>query len=238
MIILLARKKALGKITDILKSRFAIISNLYTNSAQLALASEEGGADAIELNLNLEESGTGVRYGTIDLEEHAISEVIGSVKVPVGIRIGDTPMIRREEWEKIVSTGIDYVKMMAHHMPSYVYNDERICKIISVGSGYVLEQVEILAHDGRIGAIEAAIISPQVFRLPLTLLDITTYALITRRASKPVIVPTQKYIEPNDLRILKKIGIEGLVINYTITGTEPLNYTEILHEYKKVAEEL
>ncbi|MEM4141019.1 MAG: hypothetical protein QXG36_07935, partial [Nitrososphaeria archaeon] len=68
----------MGKITDILKSRFAIISNLYTNSAQLALASEEGGADAIELNLNLEESGTGVRYGTIDLEEHAISEVIGS----------------------------------------------------------------------------------------------------------------------------------------------------------------
>ncbi|MEM3873331.1 MAG: hypothetical protein QXE05_12295, partial [Nitrososphaeria archaeon] len=126
----------------------------------------------------------------------------------------------------------------AHHMPSYVYNDERICKIISVGSGYVLEQVEILAHDGRIGAIEAAIISPQVFRLPLTLLDITTYALITRRASKPVIVPTQKYIEPNDLRILKKIGIEGIVINYTIMGTEPLSYAGILQEYKKVADEL
>jgi len=228
----------LGRIADILKRKFTIISNLYTNSLQLASASEEGGADAIELNLNFEETGTGVRYGTIDLEEHAISEIIGSVKVPVGVRIGDAPMIRREEWEKIVSTGIDYVKMMAHHMPSFIYNDERVCKIISVGSGYVLEQVEILAHDGRVSAIEAAIISPQVFRLPLTLLDITTYALITRRASKPVIVPSQKYIEPNDLRILKKIGVEGLVINYTIIGTDPLGYAEILQEYKRVADEL
>jgi hypothetical protein len=234
----LARQKALGRIADILKRKFTIISNLYTNSLQLASASEEGGADAIELNLNFEETGTGVRYGTIDLEEHAISEIIGSVKVPVGVRIGDAPMIRREEWEKIVSTGIDYVKMMAHHMPSFIYNDERVCKIISVGSGYVLEQVEILAHDGRVSGIEAAIISPQVFRLPLTLLDITTYALITRRASKPVIVPSQKYIEPNDLRILKKIGVEGLVINYTIIGTNPLGYAEILQEYKRVADEL
>jgi hypothetical protein len=234
----LARQKALGRIADILKRKFTIISNLYTNSLQLASASEEGGADAIELNLNFEETGTGVRYGTIDLEEHAISEIIGSVKVPVGVRIGDAPMIRREEWEKIVSTGIDYVKMMAHHMPSFIYNDERVCKIISVGSGYVLEQVEILAHDGRVSGIEAAIISPQVFRLPLTLLDITTYALITRRASKPVIVPSQKYIEPNDLRILKKIGVEGLVINYTIIGTDPLGYAEILQEYKRVADEL
>jgi hypothetical protein len=228
----------LGRIADILKRKFTIISNLYTNSLQLASASEEGGADAIELILNFEETGTGVRYGTIDLEEHAISEIIGSVKVPVGVRIGDAPMIRREEWEKIVSTGIDYVKMMAHHMSSFIYNDERVCKIISVGSGYVLEQVEILAHDGRVSAIEAAIISPQVFRLPLTLLDITTYALITRRASKPVIVPSQKYIEPNDLRILKKIGVEGLVINYTIIGTNPLGYAEILQEYKRVADEL
>ncbi|MBC7091791.1 MAG: hypothetical protein H5T50_07805 [Nitrososphaeria archaeon] len=228
----------MGRIADILKRKFTIISNLYTNSLQLASASEEGGADAIELNLNFEESGTGVRYGTIDLEEHAISEIISSVKIPVGVRIGDAPMIRREEWEKIVSTGIDYVKMMAHHMPSFIYNDERVCKIISVGSGYVLEQVEILAHDGRVSAIEAAIISPQVFRLPLTLLDITTYALITRRTSKPVIVPSQKYIEPEDLRILKKIGIEGFVINYTITGVEPISYSEILQEYRRVADEL
>jgi len=234
----LARQKALGRIVDILKRKFTIISNLYTNSLQLASAAEEGGADAIELNLNFEETGTGVRYGTIDLEEHAISEIIGSVKIPVGVRIGDTPMIRREEWEKIISTGIDYVKMMAHHMPSFIYNDERVCKIISVGSGYVLEQVEILAHDGRVSAIEAAIIAPQVFRLPLTLLDITTYALITRRASKPVIVPSQKYIEPNDLRILKKIGVEGLVINHIIIGTNPLDCAEILQEYKRVADEL
>lgn len=228
----------MGRIADILKRKFTIISNLYTNSLQLASASEEGGADAIEVNLNLEEGGTGVRYGTIDLEEHAITEIVGSVKVPVGVRIGDTPMIGREEWEKIVSTGVDYVKMMAHHMPSFIYNDERVCKIVSVGSGYVLEQVEILAHDGRVSAIEAAIISPQVFRLPLTLLDITTYALITRRSSKPVVVPSQKYIEPQDLRVLKKVGVEGLVVNYTITGTQPLSYSEILQEYRKVADEL
>jgi hypothetical protein len=221
-----------------MKDKFTLISSLHTNSLELAVASEESGADAVELHLNIEDAASAIRFGGIDIEENSVREVIGSVKVPVGVWIGDMPMVSKEEWEKIVGSGVDYVKMLAHHMPSYVYNDDRVKKIISVGSGYVLEQVEILSHDGRVSAIEASIMTPQVFRLPLTLFDISNYTLITRRSSKPVIVPSQKFIEPNDLAVLKRIGIGGIVTNSIVTGTTQLSYREILAEFRRAADRL
>lgn len=228
----------MSRTIELLKNKFTLISSLHTNSLELATASEEAGADAVEAHLNIEDAASTVRFGGIDLEETAIREIIGSVRVPVGVWIGDSPMVSKEEWEKIVGTGVDYVKMLAHHMPSYVYNDERIRKIVSVGSGYVLEQVEILSHDGKVGAIEASIMTPQVFRLPLTLFDISNYTLITKRSSKPVIVPTQKFIEPTDLMILKKIDVEGIVTNSIVTGTTQLSYREILGDFRRKVNEL
>ncbi len=228
----------MSRTIELMKDKFTLISSLHTNSLELAVASEESGADAVELHLNIEDAASAIRFGGIDLEENSVREVIGSVKVPVGVWIGDMPMVSKEEWEKIVGSGVDYVKMLAHHMPSYVYNDDRVKKIISVGSGYVLEQVEILSHDGRVSAIEASIMTPQVFRLPLTLFDISNYTLITRRSSKPVIVPSQKFIEPNDLAVLKRIGIGGIVTNSIVTGTTQLSYREILAEFRRAADRL
>jgi len=228
----------LSRTIELMKDKFTLISSLHTNSLELAVASEESGADAVELHLNIEDAASAIRFGGIDIEENSVREVIGSVKVPVGVWIGDMPMVSKEEWEKIVGSGVDYVKMLAHHMPSYVYNDDRVKKIISVGSGYVLEQVEILSHDGRVSAIEASIMTPQVFRLPLTLFDISNYTLITRRSSKPVIVPSQKFIEPNDLAVLKRIGIGGIVTNSIVTGTTQLSYREILAEFRRAADRL
>jgi hypothetical protein len=228
----------LSRTIEHLKNNFTLISSLNTNSAELAAASEESGVDAIEVHLNIEDAASTVRFGGIDLEETAIKEIIGSVRIPVGVWIGDMPMVNKDEWEKIVGTGLDYVKMLAHHMPSYVYNDDRLGKIISVGSGYVTELIGILSNDNKVGAIEASIMTPQVFRLPLTLYDLSNYTLIKKLSSKPVIVPSQKYIEPTDLKLLKRIGIEGVVTNKIVAGTTPLSYKELLSEYRNVVKEL
>ena len=228
----------MSRTIEILKDKFTLISSLNTNSMELAVASEEAGVDAVEVHLNIEDAASSVRFGGIDLEETAIREIIGSVKIPVGVWIGDAPMVSQDGWEKIVGLGVDYAKMLAHHMPSYVYNDERIRKIVSVGSGYVTELIGILSHDNKVSAIEASIMTPQLFRLPLTLYDLSNYTLIKKLSSKPVIVPSQKYIEPADLKTLKKIGIEGIVTNNIVTGTTPLSYRELLPEYRSAVNEL
>jgi hypothetical protein len=227
----------LSRTIELLRSKFILVSALHTNSLELATVSEEQGADALEVHLNLEDSASAIRFGNIDLEETAIKEIIGSVKIPVGVCVGEMPTVSKEEWENIVGTGVDYVKMLAHHMPSYVYNDERVSKIVGIGTGYIVEQVKILAEDSKIGAIEASIVAPQVFRHPLNLLDICTYTLITRLSSRPVIVPTQKFIEPSDLRLLRKIGVRGIVTNPVVTGTTVESY-RVIEDYKKIAAEL
>jgi hypothetical protein len=234
----LARQKGLSRTIEHLKNNFTLISSLNTNSTELAIASEEAGVDAIEVHLNIDDAASTIRFGGIDLEETAIREIIGSVKIPVGVWIGDMPMVNKDEWEKIVGTGLDYVKMLAHHMPSYVHNDERLSKIVSVGSGYVTELIEILSHDSKVSVIEASIMTPQVFRLPLTLYDLSNYTLIRKLSSKPVIVPSQKYIEPADLKMLKKIGIEGIVVNKIVIGTTPVSYRELLADYRNAVNEL
>ena len=206
-----------NRFLDSARERLLVLADLHANSAQYSIAAEEAGTDAVVLHLNQDAPG-GARFGGMDLEEDSIKDALSVIKIPAGISIGDGRALLATDWDRILDLGFSFVNMYAHHMPSFVWSDSRISKAVSIGPGYILEQVRALSEFPETSVLVAALTPTQGIGLPLTLFDIATISLITKLSSKPVLVPTQRSITMNDLGLLKNLGCRGLLISNVIYG--------------------
>lgn len=212
-------------------SGFSLFGDLHANNRKFAVACEEGGSEAVVFHLN-QDSLAGGRFGGLELEEDSIRDALSILKIPVGISIGDTRQLLEQEWESIMSIGFSFVNMYAHHMPSFLWRDSRIEKIVSIGPGYILEQVKGLSEFDDVSAVVAALTPNQGVGMPLTLLDITTLKLISRLSIKPIYVPTQRKIQPQDIALLKEVGCKGLLITSTVYGDTDQTCREQVARYR------
>lgn len=194
-----------------------LLGDLHLNSRDYAIACEEAGADSVLFHLN-QDSGGGARFAGLEIEEDSIKDALSILKIPAGISIGDTRGLLYEDWEAIARLGFSFVNMFAHQLPSFVWDDERFQKLVSIGPGYILEQVKALSEFDSVAAIIAALTPNQGVGLPFTLLDGTTLKLVTKLSDKPVFVPTQRAIRPRDLRLLRNLGCDGLILTSTVYG--------------------
>ena len=182
--------------------KFLLFGDLHLNSRELAIACEEAGVDSILFHLN-QDLGGGIRFGGLEIEQDSIRDSLSVLKIPTGIAIGDTRVLRGDDWEAIARMGFSYVNMYAHQLPMFVWDDPRITKMVSIGPGYILEQVKALSELDSVAAVVAALTPHQGVGQPFTMLDGTTLKLITNLSSKPVFVPTQRTIRPQDLHSMR-----------------------------------
>jgi hypothetical protein len=198
-------------------NKFVLFGDLHLNSRDFAIACEEAGVDSVLFHLN-QDVGGGVRFAGLEVEEDTIRDSLSVLKIPAGISIGDTRMLLNEDWEAIARIGFSFVNMFAHQLPTFVWDDHRFAKLVSIGPGYILEQVKALSEFDSVSGIVAALSPSQVLGLPFTMLDGTTLKLITKLASKPVYVPTQRSIRPQDVKLLRELGCNGLLLSSTVYG--------------------
>jgi hypothetical protein len=197
--------------------KFLLFGDLHLNSKSFAEACESGGADAVVFHLN-QDSLAGGRFGGLELEEDSIRDSLSVLKIPAGLTIGDARPLLEQEWESITSMGLSFVNMFAHQFPTFVWRDTRMKKIISIGPGYILEQVKALSEFDAITAIIAALTPNQGAGMQLTLLDITTLKLISRLSTKPIYLPTQRMVRKEDLSLVREQGCNGILLTSTVYG--------------------
>lgn len=211
--------------------KFLLFGDLHQNSNELAIACEEAGVDAVLFHLN-QDLGGGVRFAGLEIEEDMIKDSLSVLKVPAGIAIGDTRALSPDDWERIASMGFAFVNMFAHQLPIFVWDDPRMTKVVSIGPGYILEQVKALSELDSVSAIVAALTPNQSAGQPFTMLDGTTLKLIAKLSCKPVFVPTQKSIMPRDLVSIRNMGCNGLLITTTAYGDTAQSCKEKISNYK------
>lgn len=197
--------------------RFLLFGDLHLNSKELAIACEEAGVDSILFHLNQDLVG-GIRFAGLEIEEDSIRDALSVLKVPTGIAIGDSRALQVDDWEAIARMGFSFVNMYAHQLPIFVWDDPRIAKVVSIGPGYILEQVKALSELDSVSAIVAALTPNQGIGQPFTMLDGTTLKLITKLSCKSVFLPTQRKIRPQDLNSIRKMGCNGLLLTTTVYG--------------------
>lgn len=200
---------------------YTVIASLPKNSTSFAAKAEEAGVDAIMLNVDRDEETFAGQYGSYDLHDVYINDVISTVRVPCGIFIGAARPITEDYWERVMSSQCSFVEMYAHQMPLSVLSDNRVKKIAAIGAGYILEQVKQLSQFEGVDALDAATSPTQARSAPFTLLDHATLGLIVGLSSRPVLLRTQKRLTREDISKALKLGVKGLVVDpMSVSGAE------------------
>jgi hypothetical protein len=213
-------------------SGYSLIADLPKNSTTLAVQAEEAGVDAILLNIDGEEGSHPSHYGSYDLHDTYINDVISTVSVPCGILVGGGRELTEEYWERVMSSQFSFVEMFAHQMPLFVLADTRVKKVAAVSTGYILEQVKQISQMEDVEAIESATVPSQGRGTPFSVLDYATVGLISKLSSKPVLLRTQKRLSHPDISKVTALGVKGLVVDpCVLSGTEEA-YKEELLRYK------
>jgi hypothetical protein len=191
---------------------YSVIASLPKNSTSLAVKAEESGADAILLNIDGEENSSPGHFGSYDLHDVYINDVISTVSVPCGIGIGGARPLTEEYWERIMSSAFAFVDMYAHQMPIFALADSRVKKIAAVSAGYVIEQVKQISQLEEVEAVECATVPAQHRGNPFSLFDYATLGMIAGLSAKPVLLRTQKAMTRIGVSKVMKLGVKGLVV--------------------------
>ncbi|HKT21158.1 MAG TPA: hypothetical protein VJR06_00850 [Nitrososphaerales archaeon] len=209
-------------------SPYSVIASLPKNSTSLATQAVEGGADAVMLNIEGDESSSPNHFGSYDLHDAYINDVISTVSVPCGLFIGGARLLTQEYWDRIMSSAFSFVEMYAHQMPTFVLSDPRVKKISAISTGYILEQVKQLSEMEGIEAIDVATVPHQSRGAPFSVLDYATLGVISKLSTKPVLLRTQKRLAQTDIRNVVSLGVKGLVIDpCVLSGTDEAYKDEI-----------
>jgi hypothetical protein len=222
--------RGLSKLLNLEQS--PIIAILPHNNDEYATAARAAGADSIVIGIDKTESMFPGLFGSFDLQEDSINSILSSSSVPVGISIGDSRPLTPESWERIVSKPFAYVNMYAHHMPPFVLEDDRMEKLLTIGAGYMLEQVKSMSEMDSVVALEAAIVSPQAKNHVFSVLDLSTLRMIARLSAKPVILRAQKKLESGDIRSIAREGMKGITIDPSALEPGVEAYRDAISTYR------
>jgi hypothetical protein len=207
---------------------YSVIASLPKNSTSLATQAVEGGADAIILNIEGDEGSSPNHFGSYDLHDVYINDVISTVSVPCGLFVGGARVLTEEYWERIMSSAFSFVEMYAHQMPTFVLSDPRVKKISAVATGYILEQVRQLSEMEGIAAIDVATVPYQARGTPFSVLDYATLGVICNLSAKPVFLRTQKKLTRSDIGRVVGLGVRGLVVDpCVLSGTDEAYKDEV-----------
>jgi len=191
----------------------ALIAILPQNNTEYASIAAESGASAIMVGIDKTDTSLPGLFGSFDLMEDSIDSILSTTSVPVGISIGDSRPLIEENWERIVSKPFSFVNMYAHHMPPFVLEDGRVEKLVSIGPGYMLEQVKSISEIDGVTALEAAIVAPQGKNHIFSALDLATLGVLASLSTKPLMMRTQKKMGVKDIRSVMRSGLRGISVD-------------------------
>lgn len=210
-----------SRLLALMESRHALIVSLPRNDPGLAKAALAGGADALKVHIHVHHEASGTHFGSLDRERKALEAIMSAVSIPVGIVPGADTIASPEEMDELKQMGMDFFDAYAHYMPGWMMKIEGMGRGVAIDASYSAEDIFSLEALGA-DFFEAAVIPHAGYGKPLTARDLATYRCIRAATSKPVIIPTQRRMEPADAVILTKdIGADAVMIGAIVTGSEP-----------------
>jgi len=221
-----------------------LIVSLAENRLELAQAAAAGGADAIKVHLNVTHDASGAHFGGWADERAAITSIISAVDVPVGVMPGAEELPSPEDFADMAASGVRFIDLFAHHWPLHLLGRWSVFELI-VAINRVLPERELfhltsLIREGsnRISMLEASVISQEDYGKPLTFGDIATYRALADASQVPLLIPTQKLIQTEDLHMLDFEGIGGIMLGVIVTGRSPGSIEKVTRDFRLAIEDI
>ncbi|MCE5237112.1 hypothetical protein LLH23_01295 [bacterium] len=199
----------------------ALLVSLPANDPELARAARDGGAEGLKVHINITHAAAGVKFGSLDEEATALAEIV-ALGLPVGIVPGDfDTMASSDDVRRLEELGLDFLDVYLGAMPVWMLRQENLPVMAALGAEDVRRpgRIEALATLPGVQMVEASIIEHSGYGKPLSVSDLCDYTDVARACGgRPVVVPTQRRIMPEDIPALTATGIRGLLIGAIVTG--------------------
>jgi hypothetical protein len=215
--------------------------SLPTNSAELAQAAIEGGADGLKVHINVHHEASGTHFGSYAEEAPRLEQIVCvAAGLPVGIVPGAEQMASEDDLRALAALGIDFFDAYAHHIPAWMVGRRELdmAAMVALGAGHdwtdaIAVGVDLAAGNGGwVDAIEASVIPHEGYGQPLTALDVARYARLCRTVRVPVMLPTQRRVRPDEVSVLAEAGMSALLIGAVVTGREAATIRQATAEFR------
>lgn len=214
------------------KNRFSILVSPFNNDPKLVDIFIKNGINIIKFHINITHPVSNFKFKTWEDEKENIMNII--LENP-NITVGLVPGYVKENLEEInyfeLESYIDFIDIFIDSFTIYYINiPKNVEKVVAVNRVLSKEELEVLDFF-KFSAIEASIVNKSEYGLELTLDDILNYSKLINNSSIPVIIPTQKYIKPKDVKILYEIGAKGIVLGGISLSTNYEKLEKNLYEF-------
>lgn len=201
-----------------------LIVSLPANSLDLARAALEAGADALKLHLNVAHRASGTGFGSFREELPALRSIAALARergAALGIMPGAGPVASALELRELVALGFDFIDIYADHLPARLLHMPGLDLVPALGHPPRLEQAAGLKRTLGACALEASIVPQGGYGKALVASDLLSYRALADASGLPLVVPTQRRIEPADIPSLFSSGMSSLMIGAIVTGKTP-----------------
>ncbi len=219
------------------KKKLTLIVSLPDNDIEFAKAAIAGGADALKVHCNIQHKASGVSFGSFAQEKTRFEQILKIAKIPVGIVPGAQVKPTEADMKEAVKMGFDYFDMNVDDIPAFMLGIKNITKIAAVDGKQSMDKVVHLKAS-HIDGLEAAIVPHLGYGQNLTVGDLQYYISLAISSALPVIVPTQRRIEPDEIPILADTGVKSVMIGAIVTGKTAASIEEATRNFKEAIDQL
>ena len=202
--------------------QFTLLVSLPRNEIALAEAALKGGARGLKVHLNIHHAASGTQFGTFEQERDVlaqITELAKSYDASVGIVPGGSPFANEDEFAQLAKIGIDYFDAYSADAPAWTLTQNHLDKMLAAHHGVSTAFLQSLQSLGM-QMCEASILPHEQYGQPLRVQDVVLYQQICHSLETPVIVPTQKKIQPQEVAVLRNAGVRALLIGAVVMGDQ------------------
>ena len=209
--------------TQLTTQDWTLLVSLPRNDVELARAALRGGAQGLKVHINVEHFASGTRYGSWPEERESLAAIL-EVAREAGANVGVVPgasgaFASPDDFRGLAAIGVDYFDAYPFDCPAWALSQTDLSVMMAAFHGYDLEEFAGLESLGM-SLCEASILGHDDYGKTLNARDLARYAALANRLKAPVIVPSQKKIEPGDIAALRATGARGLLIGAIVTGRE------------------
>lgn len=206
----------------IASNKFTLVVSLPANNLDLAKAALEGGAQAVKVHCNVWHRASGHTFGTYEENREFLRQLIALCgEVPVGLVPGGADaFITPQERLELEQMGLGFFSAYSHHLPCHMMESQHLSKMVAIDSSYTQSTLEAVSRS-PIDVLECSIQPGENYGTKLCYADILRYSDIAAKAGKPCLIPTQRRIQPQEVKHLYEAGCKAVMIGAIVMGKEP-----------------
>ena len=209
--------------TQLTQNDWTLLVSLPRNDLELARAALRGGAQGLKVHLNVEHFASGTRFGSWDEERETMAHIVELAREQ-GASVGVVPgaggaFASPDDFRGLAQIGVDYFDAYPFDCPAWALEQTDLDVMMAAFHGYDLSEFAGLEKLGMT-LCEASILGHDDYGKSLTAHDLARFVALCGALEVPVIVPSQKKVEPQDVIALRKSGARGLLIGAIVTGRE------------------